>query len=284
MFSSLRLGKWFGIDVYVHATFWLLPLFVLLEDVSKVYGAADTVMDLALVLAVFACVVLHEFGHALTARAYGIRTRHITLYPIGGVAALERIPTKPLQEIAVTLAGPAVNLVIAAGLFAGLVLGANLLPVEHNPLFWLAGRLMWANVILFGFNLLPAFPMDGGRLLRALLALRMNRVRATELAVGVGTVVAGGMVVAGVLLPSASLIFVAATVFLLGRAELAMVRARERGRGIGEWVREAAAPRPSPEAAGPPSPGFSGLAWDAARGVWVEWRNGVRVGALPPVS
>src|SRR6188768_2690380 len=192
MFSSLKLGNPFGIGLYVHATFWLLPLFVFLGGVmgGDVSGAT---MDVAVLFAVFGCVVLHEVGHALAARAYGIGTRDITLYPVGGVASLERMPERPGREIAIALAGPAVNVVLAAGLFAGLLAGVLINPLglgspEPGGIEAFASRVMIANVVLAVFNLLPAFPMDGGRVLRAILAIGMPRTSATAAAVGVGSV------------------------------------------------------------------------------------------------
>src|SRR4029079_3515242 len=119
MFQSLRLGKFFGIDLYVHGTFWLLPLFVLFSGLSAGASVAEAGVEVAFILAVFVCVVLHEVGHALAARSYRIHTRALTLYPGGGAASLERIPEKPWREIAIALAGPAVNVVIAVALFAG---------------------------------------------------------------------------------------------------------------------------------------------------------------------
>src|SRR3954453_13010971 len=128
MFQSLKLGKFFGIDLYVHGTFWLLPFLVLFGGVAGGSGIVGVAEELAFLFALFGCVVLHEIGHALAARAYGIGTRDITLYPIGGVASLERMPEKPMQEVAVALAGPLVNVVIAFGLFAGLFANALVLP------------------------------------------------------------------------------------------------------------------------------------------------------------
>jgi len=285
MFQSLKLGKCFGIDLYVHSTFWLLPLFILFQDLMS--GHSDAiVLDIFFVFAVFGCIVLHEVGHALAARAYGIGTRDITLYPIGGVASLERMPEKPAREVAIALAGPAVNLVIAGALLVGLLAGSELLPDSSviDPLELFAERVLFANLFLCGFNLLPAFPMDGGRVLRALLAFRMTRVRATSVAVGVGTVVAGAFLVFGLLNQQPGLVVLAITVYLLGQAELAMVRAREMGRMFHDRVVEYFAPadeEPDLTPGGPPSPGFSGLAWDPIRRGWVEWKNGVMVGAIP---
>jgi len=285
VFQSLKLGKFFGIDLYVHGTFWLLPLFVLLSGVMSGDPLAAIGGEIAFIFAVFGCVVLHEVGHALAARAYGIGTRDITLYPVGGVASLERMPEKPGREIAIALAGPLVNVVIAAALFAGL-LGQSLLnpwaAVATGPgaIDLFAAKLLWANVILAVFNMLPAFPMDGGRVLRALLAIRMPRVRATEVAVGVGMVVAAVFFLGGLYLGHFGLMAVAVVVYLLGQAELAAVRARAVAREWGEragWYApadDADAPAADDPGAPPVGRGFTGLVWNEARGVWVQYENG----------
>lgn len=183
-----KLGEFRGIGVYVHATFLILIAIVVMGHWSQSQDWGRTLQGVAFVLAIFGCVVLHEFGHALTAARYGIRTRDITLLPIGGVARLERMPREPIQELWVALAGPAVNVVIAAALFAWLRLTGGLTPVEQLSLG--AGpfleRLLVVNVFLVAFNLLPAFPMDGGRVLRALLATRMEYTRATQIAASIG--------------------------------------------------------------------------------------------------
>jgi Zn-dependent protease len=271
MFQSLRLGKFFGIDLYVHGTFWLLPLFVLLTGVSAGGGLAAAGAEVGFLFAVFGCVFLHEVGHALAARAYGIGTRDITLYPVGGVASLDRLPEKPGQEIAIALAGPAVNLVIAGALFLGFVGAAYLtpwVPDADNALDVFGFRLMTANLVLAAFNLLPVFPMDGGRVLRAALATKLTRVRATEVAAGVGAVAAGALVVVGLMLPNFGLVLAAAMVWLLGQAELAGVRARA---AAAEW-----------ESAAPTADGFTGLVWDETRRVWVQYKNGHVVRVIDP--
>jgi Zn-dependent protease len=290
MLRSLKLGKCFGIDLYIHATFWLLPLFVLFGDLMSARASdrepGNIAFHIMFIFAVFGCIVLHEVGHALAARAYGIGTRNITLYPIGGVASLERMPEKPGREIAIALAGPAVNLVIAAALFVGLLVASALTPASttSNLFEVFAEEVLIANLALCAFNLLPAFPMDGGRVLRALLAMRMTRLRATVVAVAVGTVVSGVFLVIGLLNRQPSLVVLAVVVYLLGQAELAMVRVREMGREFHERISGFFVPpeeEPDPTPGGPPSPGFSGLAWDATRRVWVEWKNGVVVRPIP---
>ncbi len=185
---SFRLGRMLGVDVYVHVTFLLLLGFI-----GVAHGLAGRSLDAALTgvlffAGIFLCVLLHEFGHVLAARRYGIQTKDITLLPIGGLARLERIPEKPAQELVVALAGPAVNVVIAAGFAVGLGLGGYWqsfasLSLTGGNLF---ERLLFANLFLVGFNLIPAFPMDGGRVLRSLLAMRFGAVRATRVAAAIG--------------------------------------------------------------------------------------------------
>ncbi len=188
--SSWRLGTLAGIPVQVHPTFALLLAWVAITHVGG--GVSGILGGLALTLGVFGCVVLHELSHALVARRFGIRTRHITLLPIGGVARLERMPERPRQELAVAIIGPLASLGIAGALFA--VQSLLRAPIGLEGLRAVAGpfvnQLMWVNVALAAFNLLPAFPMDGGRVFRAALATQLGPERATELAARVGQALA----------------------------------------------------------------------------------------------
>ncbi len=217
---SWKLIRLAGIDVYVHATFLILIAWIGLSYWQVEGSVAAAISGVAFILALFGCVVLHEFGHALTARRYGIRTRHITLLPIGGVAVLERMPDDPKQEISVALAGPAVNLAIALGLWLWLTVSNALVPLEQLSLTGgpFLERLMVINIMLGVFNLLPAFPMDGGRVLRAALAMRMDHARATRKAASVGQVLALWMGFMG-LLYNPFLIFIALFVWIGAAAE-----------------------------------------------------------------
>jgi Zn-dependent protease len=223
MTLSWKLGRIAGIDVFLHPTFLLLLAFVGLGD--------GGLMGLALVGSAFACVLLHEFGHALTARACGIRTLDITLYPIGGVARLERMPRKPGVELLITAAGPAVNFVLYGLLTALLAVGGRLDSDggADSTLAAFLGTLASINLLLGAFNLVPAFPMDGGRLLRAGLSHWIGRLRATEIAAGLGKLIAFAFglwsLLNGHWLQAALAVFV----YLAGAAELLRVRAESWG-------------------------------------------------------
>jgi Zn-dependent protease/CBS domain-containing protein len=185
---SLKIGRFAGIDVYMHVTFLLLVSWVALLHWKQGQSITAVVAGIAFILTVFLCVVLHEFGHALTARRYGIKTRDIILLPIGGVARLERLPTNPFQELWVALAGPAVNVVIAIGLFLWLNFTASFEPIQKLTVTTgpFVERIMAVNLFLVAFNMIPAFPMDGGRVLRAILATRKEYSRATQIAATIG--------------------------------------------------------------------------------------------------
>ncbi|MBI5031391.1 MAG: site-2 protease family protein [Chloroflexi bacterium] len=185
---SWKIGRVAGIDLYMHATFLLLIAFVGFSHWLEEQTIAAVLSGIAFILALFVCVVLHEYGHALTARRFGITTRDITLLPIGGVARLERMPEDPKQELFVALAGPAVNVVIAALLFGILVMTNTIEAIDGLTVTRgsFIERLMIVNVSLVVFNLIPAFPMDGGRVLRALLAMRLDYTQATQWAATLG--------------------------------------------------------------------------------------------------
>lgn len=235
---SWKFARIAGIDVYMHATFLVLLAWVGLIHWFSERSATAVVAGVLFILALFGCVVLHELGHALTARRYGIATRDITLLPIGGVARLERMPEKPLEELWVALAGPAVNVVIAVLLYVWLSATA-----EWRPLTALTAtdgpfleRLFVVNVFLVGFNLLPAFPMDGGRVLRALLATRLDYARATQYAASLGQLMAFGFGLLG-LFGNPFLLFIAFFVWIGAAQEASVVQITSALAGIP--VREA---------------------------------------------
>jgi len=184
---SLRIGRLFGIDVYVHFTFLILLAWIGAASYMATGDPLAAVVGLLLTGAVFGIIVLHELGHALAARYYGIPTRDITLLPIGGVARLERMPDKPVQELVVALAGPAVNVVLAGVFFAlALLVGSPAPGMAISFTGDVLSLLVSINIGLALFNMLPAFPMDGGRVLRALLAMRLGQARATQVAATIG--------------------------------------------------------------------------------------------------
>lgn len=200
MGRSFLIGRIAGIKILIHWTFLLLLGFVVFSELRKGSETGAVLANIGFVLALFACVVLHELGHSLTAKRFGIETKNITLLPIGGVASLERIPEDPRQELWVALAGPAVNVVIAGLLLPFVAMSGSLFEggmgnVTTTPGFLYS--LLRVNIILVVFNAIPAFPMDGGRVLRALLALRLGRIRATSIASGLGRIIAIGFIFFG---------------------------------------------------------------------------------------
>jgi Zn-dependent protease/predicted transcriptional regulator len=181
---SLKIARLSGIDVYLHFTFLLLIAWIGLAYWQLEGSVQAVITGVGFILALFFCVVLHELGHALTARKFGIRTRSIVLLPIGGIATIEKTPDDPRQEILIALAGPAVSLGIAALLWLVLSAGSGIgtaTPLSLSDGSFLQ-RLMLVNLLLGAFNLLPAFPMDGGRVFRAVLSLRLGPLRATRIA------------------------------------------------------------------------------------------------------
>jgi Zn-dependent protease/predicted transcriptional regulator len=230
---STRLGTFAGIDVYVHTTFFILIAWIAFAHWQVGHSVRAAVDGVAFILALFGCVVLHEFGHALTARRYGIKTRDITLLPIGGLARLERMPDDPRQELWVALAGPAVNVVIAAALFVVLQATGTFVPLSALTLTdgSFLERLMVVNLFLVAFNMLPAFPMDGGRVLRALLAIRMDYTRATQIAANIGQGMAFFFGLVGLFL-NPFLIFIALFVWIGAGQEAAMTQMKSALGGI----------------------------------------------------
>ena len=228
---SWRLGSLAGIQLRVHATFFLILVWVAFSHSGG--GLPGMAAGVLFILTLFACVVLHEFGHALTARRYGIKTKDITLLPIGGVARLERMPEEPRQELAVALAGPAVNVVIAALLYLWLSATGGWQPLSQLNVASgsFVERVMIVNVFLAVFNLLPAFPMDGGRVLRAILATRMEYTRATQIAAGIGQGMAFLFGLVG-LLGNPVLIFIALFVWIGAAQEASMVQMKSALGGI----------------------------------------------------
>jgi Zn-dependent protease/CBS domain-containing protein len=223
---SWRIGRIAGIDVFVHPTFLILLVWVAMEHFLAHHDPWEAVSGLVFIVALFGIVVLHELGHALTARRYGIRTRDITLLPIGGVARLERMPEDPRQELAVAVAGPAVNVVLAAAIFVGLMLARGLSLAPVGSVLRVGGgfvqQLFWVNVSLVIFNMVPAFPMDGGRVLRALLAMRIDYVRATQTAASIGQAIALVFGILGLFF-NPFLIFIALFIWMAGTQEAGLV-------------------------------------------------------------
>ena len=215
--KSFYVGRIWGIDVFIHMLFFVFVGFLgLMYTLSA--GILVAVQVLFFLLLVFTCVLLHEYGHCLTAKHYGVHVQNITLTPLGGVASIAPI-SNPDVELRVTIAGPLVNFVIAILLLPLAVVASSL---WNMHLFM---YLVAANVVLMLFNLVPAFPMDGGRILRAFLAKRMSLLRATEKAVEVGTWAAVLMAIVGIFV-NPMLVFIAIFVYFAGRAELNMIAAQ----------------------------------------------------------
>mgnify|MGYP001183482542 CR=1 FL=1 len=220
---SWKIARLCGIDVYIHGTFLLIVAAALALPLLGGGGPHAALASVVFILLAFGCVVLHELGHALMARRFGVRTRDITLYPIGGLARLERIPRNPHEELWIAIAGPAVNVALV-GLIA-LVFGVHRLQWDQSAvtLASLPARLFWVNAALAGFNMLPAFPMDGGRVLRAFLAERLPYAQATQVAAAVGQAMAFAFGFIGLLI-NPMLLFVAFFVYVAAGEEAATVQ------------------------------------------------------------
>jgi stage IV sporulation protein FB len=232
MLWSINIGRIAGTAIRIHVTFVLFLVWI--WGASYVSGGAAAAWSgLVFMLLLFLCVLLHEFGHIFTARAFGVQTPDVTLLPIGGVARLERIPEEPGQEFLLAIAGPLVNVAIALALivFAGADLSTQRLAAVENAQVSMVDRLAAVNLFIAVFNLIPAFPMDGGRILRSLLALRLGFARATEISATIGQWVAFALGFIG-LFSNAMLIFIAIFVYLAASSEAHLVAVRTMSRGV----------------------------------------------------
>jgi stage IV sporulation protein FB len=225
---SLPIFRIAGIQLRIHITFLLLIAWLAFGYYAQ-GGSAAAASRVIFVLLLFVCVVLHEFGHAFAAKAFGINTPDITLLPIGGVARLERMPEEPVQELIIAVAGPLVNVVIALGLFVSGGSQALLNPSNLEG-GGLVAQLLTINIVLVLFNLLPAFPMDGGRVLRALLATRLSYVRATQVAANVGQGFAFIFGFLGLFGPNPFLLFIALFVYIGASQEAALAQMKDVSR------------------------------------------------------
>ena len=237
MGGSFKIGRAFGIDVKVHWTFFLLLAFFAFLGFQNTQSPLVALVTALVVVALFFCVLLHEFGHSLIAQRLGLQVPDITLLPIGGLARLKSLPDKPADEVKIAIAGPLVNVVLAPIFFAiASLLGANLLaPPDLLEGVTSVGEVIvylgYINVALAVFNLIPAFPMDGGRVLRGLLATRLGPVRATDISSSIGQLFAISFFVLG-FLSNPFLILIAVFIFFGASGEAQMVRQRELMQGL----------------------------------------------------
>ena len=233
MFRSWKIARIAGISLRLHSTFLLMLLWMIFTNVGMTSNPWLGVIRALFPVMLFSIIVFHELGHALAARRYGISTRDITLYPFGGIAHLEQTPSRPLQELAVAAAGPAVNVVLA-------ILAWALGDAVSDPLLrYILDDFLMINLGLALFNLLPAFPMDGGRILRALLATRTDQVTATRQAAHLARQLAWVLGLVGLFTFQFNLVFIGILVWLAATAEQGQVLLRS------VWT---AASRPQPTA------------------------------------
>src|SRR5262245_58281390 len=229
---SVSIGRIAGTAVRIHITFLLFLVWIWAANYFT--GGADAAWtSIVFMVLLFLCVLLHEFGHVFTARAFGVQTPDVTLLPIGGVARLERIPEEPMQEFLIAIAGPLVNVVIAIILIVlfGADLGPRYMAAMDNAQVSMVDRLASVNLFLALFNLIPAFPMDGGRILRSLLAIRLGFARATSIAATIGQLFAFALGFIG-LFGNPLLIFIAIFVYLAATSEAQVAQVRAMSRGV----------------------------------------------------
>ena len=240
MRGAFQIFTLFKIPVRIHWSFLILIAWVVYSSFSQGGDVSYTVWSSLLVITIFFCVIMHEYGHALTARRYGVQTKDIILSPIGGIARLNKLPEKPLQEFFVAIAGPMVNIGISL-ILAPIILiffstetqqlwdiirGAGLPSEEESAHFfaYYAPSIFFLNLILAGFNMLPAFPMDGGRIFRALLSIRLGRLRATRIAARFGQIIAVLLAIYGIWNFNLITVLIAAFVFLTATQEYRSIK------------------------------------------------------------
>jgi Zn-dependent protease len=305
-FRSLSLGRFFGIDIFLHWSMWVLPLFVLARGLI-LYSpdeADEAILQFTLALGVYACLIFHEFAHFAVARWVGLRLRDLTFYPIGGIVRLSELSERPWKEVRVAAVGPLVHALIAVAIAGTLLgLGYTLSPRLTSPHPYVEtffNRLFWLNVLLAVLHVLPAFPMDGGRVFRGALALSARRMRATEVASMLSSFIALLFLFAGMVWiiwlrdargPATSdpwwLIAMGIIIHVSGQQELMTVRyfaslqmtvpTLPTGQPI-----MVAAEQLINEEIRPREPGFTGVIWNPKTRIWVVWRNGqpIRASAL----
>lgn len=229
MGNALHLGTFLDIPVRVHWTFGLLIAFAVWSAITNGLGVKQSFGFMLYIFTLFLCVILHEYGHALAARKFGIRTRDIILSPIGGIARLEKLPQQPIQEFFIAIAGPLVNVVIGSVLaLILLIFFGRIMPdldmIHFDKPVEFLRYVVWINFALFLFNLIPAFPMDGGRILRALLAVKLGKLRATRYASGLGRVIAVIFIITGILNQQLLLSLIGIFIFMMAGSEFQQIR------------------------------------------------------------
>lgn len=229
MKGSLKIGRIAGIGIFIHWTFTLLIAFIIFSNYRAGQNSEQIMWSIIFVLSIFVTVLLHELGHAIAAKRYNIKTKDITLLPIGGLARLESLPEKPKEELVVAIAGPAVNMALAliTGIFITIP-GAEDLTMQlsngiNSSNFFL--NFFIVNLWLALFNLIPAFPMDGGRMLRAILSMKFERHVATNIAARIGQVFAIAFIFLGVFI-NPFLVFIGLFIFLAAKAESEYVQTK----------------------------------------------------------
>jgi Zn-dependent protease/CBS domain-containing protein len=229
----LHLGSIAGIPIRVHVTLVLLIALLAFSYWLGGLGVRGALASALLMTSVFVIVLIHELGHALVARRFGVRTHDILLLPIGGIASLERVPDRPLHELVIALVGPLINVVLAGALWIGIAAaGWDLTPTDAGSLGEaFTVRLFWINVLLAAFNLVPAFPLDGGRALRALLSMRLRRATATAIAANLGRGLAVVLAVLGLLF-NPWLVLIAVVIWIGAGHELSMIQLRSSLTGV----------------------------------------------------